>query len=458
MATLRRLSVWSLAGLLALACVAPPRVARAEPTLFQWNSSATGNWSDAARWTPTGIPGANDPGDRVQVGDATHSGGTVIIDSFVPPISTFNIGEGGVGTIEVRTFGSLVTTTALSSDAIGLNGHGTLRVDGGLVSIGRRLVVNQGLIDILGGSLQILSPVSDLSLAVSGVGELRSRSTLNVGRDLIVGDGGQGFATLTAGETNVGRNAVVGGPFGTGTLTVDGGRLFVAGNLTVGGIAGEGTMTFGPRNSLAEIDGTFAVTNSGTFRRQFGASPLSPLRAASANLAGELAVGFAANFSPTVGQSIALLEVSGNAPHASTFAGKPQGGVFIADWGAAHLPVRIDYQANLDAGAVANDVTLTVLRQGDVNFDGTVNRADLAALVANWHATGGFAQGDLDGDNQIGLLDLMTLRRELSTASPASAAPVPEPASLGTLFTAALVIVIATRRRPTGLARRPNWR
>lgn len=453
MGALRRLSVWSRAFLLAAGCLAPAPWARAEPLQFEWNSSATGNWTDASKWTPNGVPGVNDPGDRVQIGTAAHSGGTVIIDSFVPPISTFNLGEGGVGTLEVRTFGSLVTTTTLSSDAIGLNGQGTLRVDGGLVSIGRRLVVNQGLIDILGGSLQILSPVSDLSLAVSGIGELRSRSTLNIGRDLIVGDGGQGIASLTGGETHVGRNLTVGGPFGTGTLTVDGGRLFVAGNLTVGGVAGEGTMTFGPRNSIADVEGTFSVTASGSLHRQFAANPLPAIQAVSANLAGELSVGFAGDFVPTIGQSVALLEVSGNAPHASTFVGKPQGTVFIADWGAAHLPVRIDYQANLDAGAVANDVTLTVLRQGDVNFDGTVTRADLATLVANWHATGGFAQGDLDGDGQIGLLDLMTLRRELSTASPTTAAPVPEPASLATLFTAALAITLLGRYRTPGLAR-----
>ena len=43
---------------------------------------------------------------------------------------------------------------------------------------------------------------------------------------------------------------------------------------------------------------------------------------------------------------------------------------------------------------------------GDLNGDGTVNAADLSALLGNW---GGSGTGDIDGDGSVGAADLSAL-------------------------------------------------
>lgn len=59
---------------------------------------------------------------------------------------------------------------------------------------------------------------------------------------------------------------------------------------------------------------------------------------------------------------------------------------------------------------------------GDLNFDGVVNRGDLAVLASNFGISSSAAaeQGDLDGDGRIGVRDAKLLRSQIAT--PASAA------------------------------------
>jgi hypothetical protein len=74
---------------------------------------------------------------------------------------------------------------------------------------------------------------------------------------------------------------------------------------------------------------------------------------------------------------------------------------------------------------------------GDVNSDGAVDRLDVAQMVANLGRTGATrAQGDLDGNGNVGLLDAINLQINLDVPSPSAASGVPEPATAG------LVLVI----------------
>jgi hypothetical protein len=154
--------------------------------------------------------------------------------------------------------------------------------------------------------------------------------------------------------------------------------------------------------------------------------------------------------SPGVGTIYPLLRGGGGDAHTTTFAGKPQGAIFLADAAGDDIPLRISYAANLDGGTVANDVTLSVLRRGDATLDGAVNRADIARIVGNWNGTGGFEQGDLDGNGVVGLGDLMTLHRNMGGA--VAAAAVPEPGAMALVLTVLGAVVVRRRSAKSRMA------
>lgn len=423
-------------------------------TQFEWNTPASGNWTDPTKWTPTGIPGATAGDDRVFIGRGAGNGATVILNSAVPSIATLNLGDGGTGALFVEPGGSLTTTTTTSSDAIGFNGNGTLLMSGGTVTLGRRLVVDNGAVVVNNGLLRLPSTAGDLSLAVSGTGEVDVgiHGRLEVGRDMIVGDGGTG-SLVANGDVRIARNLIVGGPLGEALLTMTSGQLQVAGSLFVGGpLSASASMSIEAPN-VNVTAAAFIISQSGSLNLDEVQGSWTPIHATAASLAGRLTVEFDAM--PAVGSIFEVLKVTGDAPHTSTFIGKPQGAIFAAD--NMGVTMRINYAANLDGGTVANDVTLTVMPRGDVTLDGLINRADVARIAANWNSVGGFAEGDLDGDGRVGLDDLMIVQRNWGKLpASSSSAAVPEPATWSMLL--AGFALIAAARRPLGLARRANRR
>jgi hypothetical protein len=123
-------------------------------------------------------------------------------------------------------------------------------------------------------------------------------------------------------------------------------------------------------------------------------------------------------------------------------------------------------QYNTSAGtpttldAYFDDLSSTTLRPGDANLDGTVNRADVARVVANLGKSVDTAwdDGDLDGDGRVGVRDLMQVQRALPTGPviinppvDLAAAAVPEPAGAWlTVFAALSLSAMARRRTPCG--------
>lgn len=91
---------------------------------------------------------------------------------------------------------------------------------------------------------------------------------------------------------------------------------------------------------------------------------------------------------------------------------------------------------------------------GDFNFDGTVDAADFAILAENFNVTFAIAEsyekGDLSRDGLVGLEDFRQTR-EIFLAPPpaegAGAAAVPEPAGLTMVLSAAVLGLLARRRR-----------
>jgi hypothetical protein len=93
---------------------------------------------------------------------------------------------------------------------------------------------------------------------------------------------------------------------------------------------------------------------------------------------------------------------------------------------AAPQPLPVD--------AYFDDMWAQLLRPGDVSLDGEVDHTDLARLVANLgqQTAATWDDGDMDGNGQVDMRDLMILRGQLAgAATPVSdSAAVPEPAAL----------------------------
>jgi len=79
---------------------------------------------------------------------------------------------------------------------------------------------------------------------------------------------------------------------------------------------------------------------------------------------------------------------------------------------------------------------------GDINLDGLVDENDRLALAAGFGSQGGWADGNLDGDDLVDIADLTILRTNLGMA--ATTGTVPEPATLGLLGLGGLALL---RRR-----------
>ncbi|MEX2188756.1 MAG: dockerin type I domain-containing protein [Pirellulales bacterium] len=134
------------------------------------------------------------------------------------------------------------------------------------------------------------------------------------------------------------------------------------------------------------------------------------------------------------------------APHPAFYSG------FVAQYNtAATTPTTID--------AYFDNMSSTTLRPGDVNLDGTVNRADAAILARNFGMSAGatWDDGDLDGNGRVDLADMAQVQRRLTTGPviigppvdvAANAAAVPEPSSaiLATLGVAAGCGLVRRRR------------
>lgn len=119
---------------------------------------------------------------------------------------------------------------------------------------------------------------------------------------------------------------------------------------------------------------------------------------------------------------------------------------------AAATPTFVD--------AFFDDVSSKTLRPGDVNLSGTVNRADVALLAANFgkstNAT--WDDGDVDGNGRVDLADAMAIQRRLSSGAVivpppidivADAAAVPEPSGATIVLQLGVAVgaALAARRR-----------
>ena len=102
---------------------------------------------------------------------------------------------------------------------------------------------------------------------------------------------------------------------------------------------------------------------------------------------------------------------------------------------------------------VNDKVTVAYTLYGDSNLDGTVNGADLNAVLANYNKTGGlWYQGDFNYDGTVNGADLNTVLANYNQHLSVGVA-VPEPSTLALLLIGLAALACVARRR-SGPSRR----
>jgi hypothetical protein len=138
--------------------------------------------------------------------------------------------------------------------------------------------------------------------------------------------------------------------------------------------------------------------------------------------------------------------------------------------GAPHPPYYSGWVVQYNNLTAANPTTIDAsfdnmfsltLRPGDVNFDGRIDRADVAQLSQHFGMTTGatWDEGDVDGNGRVDMFDLTAVQSRMTAGGPvvigppvdivANAAAVPEPSSaiLAALgFSLASFITVRRRR------------
>ncbi len=209
----------------------------AHATSGNWNTNATGIWSDAANWNPAVVPGTS-AGDVVGLTFNIDAARTNTIDGAVASrtVGTLNIGD---------------PTTGFFAYTLAASGGGTLTFNNGGSSA---------------NLVQSLTTASDLisaPLILADNLSVNNSSTLTLSG--IIGDGGAGKGITKTGTGTLilsGTNTYSGGTMlNTGTMTLQ----FGTGNNVSGVIGSSSALTLGGTSTLSVLGGATAIADSQAF-------------------------------------------------------------------------------------------------------------------------------------------------------------------------------------------------
>jgi autotransporter-associated beta strand protein len=435
----------------------------------------------------------------------TGSGGTVRLSSY-PSSSTTLIANASIGH---SIFGAPVTRIVAeltdislgdSNDLSGFLHAGTMRIGANSVTLRSRAFAALGTLTTLGGGTLaapngvLVSPggVFAGSGAVNGKVSAGIGSTIEATGDLALGSAGDFDGFFSDGVLNVGRHRVtihdrndavlgslttVGAEGNRGTLAVPNGSLLEGGKNLVGygdiegelinrgAVHGEGPAQGDGIRFHHRVTGDGSFSGNVEFLGQF-APGNSPAIVSAENvrfgerarleielggravgedydvlaatgevwLQGTLRVELVRGFRPSPGDEFTILTYPARTGGFDAFEGAELGdGLYLGRlFGASAL-------------------TLVTALGGDLNLDGTVNRADLAMFSHGYSAGGDvdWANGDFNGDGYVRIDDLLILKRNYGR-SVAMAAPVPEPAAF---WMAAVLVGFALVQRGRSDAR-----
>jgi hypothetical protein len=192
-----------------------------------WTGAVDNQWSNAANWSPAGVPAAT--------------------DSVVIPISPNNPALGAIATV-ANIYINAGATLTLTSGAAALNDNGTLDATGGILGTGS--VVVNGLVP-----RNIKGTITATTLTMFGA--YTQTGTLVVIGSVVINSGGS--LIMNGNTTTVSGNFSVAA---TGTLTMINAAdvLSVTGAVSFGGASETGLLT----NGLITLGGNFFQTNTAT--------------------------------------------------------------------------------------------------------------------------------------------------------------------------------------------------
>lgn len=269
----------------------------------QKTATVSGNWSNPATWTPSGVPAASDaviinPGITVtvDVNNAQAANLTLNVSGVGAQTSTLLFNNGSQLTVTgTFTFGQVVDRPGV----INMSAGGTLSVGNFAVvtTSGSSFTAGSGTLIITGTSTlpDVFASLNNLTVATTGnltlasnitvANTLTTNGTLNVGTYTInLGDDWFNTGTFAAGTGNVNfsgtaQQEMPGVTFNDLTISNTSGLVVANGNITVNG-------TFSSASTLSLLDmktymfsmpvsGT--VNNNGTIRTQNTSSTPLPL-------------------------------------------------------------------------------------------------------------------------------------------------------------------------------------
>lgn len=280
------------------------------------------------------------------MGTFNHSGGTVtvtpndlIVGRFLGSTGIYNLSGSGILSAPVEFVGG--RSTDANSD--GMGGTGTLNQSGGINTVTNDLYIG----------------------AREGAGEYNlSGGTLSINDDVFIGFSSTGtFATGTFNQdeasatssVSVGDDLGIGWDAGSnGTYTISAGTLDVDGTLFVGN-SGTGLFKIIGDQASIELDG---YSQNAASTLEFDINGISPINVdGTISLDGLLDIEFLA--APGVGDQYTLFVNDGTDTVSGIFMGMPEGFIFTPL--GSNVSLLLSYQANVDGGSIANDVTLSAV-------------------------------------------------------------------------------------------------
>ena len=276
------------------------------------------------------IGGANSSTDPSWVGQPgglgtfTQTGGSHKTTNLI--VGQGGTVAGGTGVYNLSGGASTVTTTTTTVGSAGISGgNGTFNQSGGFHSTAQLVVgdINaNGVYNLTGGNLNVTAynpatlAYGQTYIGQSGTGQFNQSGVSNFTTNFLgiasEGGGGNGGYALSGGTLTVNYNMAI-GTTGNGVFNQSGGAVYDLQNLYLGGGAGSSGQYNLSGGSIYAYNLIEAA--SGVLSENIGTGA-SYLTASFASFGGEIKVGAASNFVPTVGETFMLAQISGSYSYA----------------------------------------------------------------------------------------------------------------------------------------------
>lgn len=449
----------------------------------------TSTWNNAAAWSPSGQPAANDGAYIYQGGaSVTYSNTTnpsAVLGSMrinAPGGATFSQAQHALNTAELLVGDDAAGTVIQSGGTLNVTGPTGLTLGQGATGSGTYAVSGSAVLTVT-GQINVGDTGTGSFSQSGGQVTVSNLGTFPGALSLGSNPGSRGTYSIFSGTLSTG--AVYVAPYGgTATFTQSGGTVNLSDELGVGNID-DGTI--GGKADVQHTAGTLTVAGSLRIGRT-GAVKHAGGTLRTGGLAIDLAGGkldlanqsMVVDYDPALGSPLATVR----AAVASGYQGGAWTGSGIVSSNSAAQAARstgIGYAeatAALGLGVAGSgtwqgqavDGSSLLVRYtlyGDSDLDGQVGFSDLLKVAQAYGATGkDWVDGDSNYDGTIGFADLLAVAQNYQATLPAAAealpgateafaadygaalAMVPEPA-LGGLALGAVAACLGRRRRRT---------